>query len=41
MLLIIYSIGDFVSLDKLVTISSSLKVFVSVDPILLTETVSS
>ena len=37
MLLIIYSIGDFVSLDKLVTISSSLKVFVSVDPILLTE----
>ena len=41
MLVIIYSIGDFVSLDKVVTISSNLKVFVSDDPILLTEVVFS
>ena len=41
MLFIFYSIGDFASLDKLVTISSNLKVFVSEDPILLTDTVLS
>ena len=41
MLVIIYSIGDFTSLDKVVVISSNLKVLVSVDPILLIETVFS
>ena len=40
-LFITYSTGDFASLDKLVTISSNLKVFVSEDPILLTDTVLS